>query len=256
MATLRVSPLLLIIVLGTACLTGCGVVFINRGSKNNAYADYIRDPKIETKQSLPDINLKVSNFNDGTKFMNPALYGAGLGYWRVVATEGNIPNNNFIAPGGAEGGVTKAAHISGYLADKGDASYPTLALEGRFRQSGYHYDLSPFKGVRFYYKSNDKAGRRKFEFGIASTVPTAEGGVCVDQCNNHFGVTLPPSADWSSKSYLFSELAREEGWGATLESSDFADHLKEVVFIKWESGTSNVAGNYLIDFWVDKVEFY
>ncbi len=256
MASLRASTLVLITVLGLTLLAGCGVVFINKGSKNNAYAEYIRDPKVATKQSLPSDNLKISSFNDGSKFMNALLYGAGLGFWTVIATEGNVANNVFIGPGGVEGSASKAAHVTGYLADKGDASYPTLSLEGHFRRSGYYYDLSPFKGVRFYYKSNDKAGRRKFEFGIASTVPSADGGVCVDQCNNHFGITLSPSADWSLKSYAFSDLVREDGWGATLESADFADHLREVVYIKWESGTSNIAGTYLIDYWVDKVEFY
>ncbi len=67
---------------------------------------------------------------------------------------------------------------------------------------------------------------------------------------------MKPSYDWTQQSFDFKALSREEGWGATLESDDFADHLKEVVLMKWENGTNNVAGMYHIDYWVDKVEFY
>jgi len=84
----------------------------------------------------------------------------------------------------------------------------------------------------------------------------ADGGVCTDQCGNHFGVFLKPTLDWTLESFDLKSLTREEGWGATLDSDDFMDHLKEVVYIKWENGTSNVPGLYHIDYWVDQVEFY
>jgi hypothetical protein len=84
----------------------------------------------------------------------------------------------------------------------------------------------------------------------------ADGGVCTDQCGNHFGVFLKPTLDWTVESFDLKSLVREEGWGATLDSDDFMDHLKEVVYIKWENGTNNVPGLYKIDYWVDQVEFY
>ncbi len=238
---------------GLVLLTGCGAVFINEGSKASSYAEHIPDAQLLHKSSIPADNRKISNFSDGTVYMDPYLYGAGLGYWQVIATDGSIPNTNFIATGGVDG--DKAAHITGYLNDVGDGKYPTLALEGKFKKTTY-YDLSLFHGVRFYYKSNDQATRRRFEFGIASTVPVADGGVCTDQCGNHFGVFLKPTLDWVAESFDFKSLNREEGWGATLDSDDFMDHLKEVVYIKWENGTNNVPGLYKVDYWVDRVEFY
>ncbi|HTA76075.1 MAG TPA: hypothetical protein VK791_02840 [bacterium] len=253
MLSSRVFLIFLIGSFGLSLLTGCGVVFINQGSKASSYADNIPDARLVHKSSVPSENRQISSFADGTQYMNPYLYGAGLGYWQVLAGDGSIPNNNFISNGGVDSG--RAAHIAGYLNDVGDAKYPTLALEGKFKKTGY-YDLTPFHGVRFYYKSNDQAVRRRFSFGVASTVSVADGGVCTDQCGNNFGVFMKPSYDWTQQSFDFKALSREEGWGATLESDDFADHLKEVVLIKWENGTNNVPGMYRIDYWVDKVEFY
>jgi hypothetical protein len=248
----RAIPLLTLS-LGLVLLAGCGAVFINEGSKASAYADNIPDAQLRHKSSVPNENRKISNFNDGSNYMNPYLYGSGLGYWQVIASDGSIPNAQFISTGGLFG--NRSAHITGYLNDTGDAKYPTLALEGKFKKTSY-YDLSLFHGVRFYYKSNDQAVRRRFEFGIASTVPVSDGGVCTDQCGNHFGIFMKPNLDWTLESFDFKALTREEGWGATLESDDFMDHLKEVVYIKWENGTNNVPGLYHIDYWVDQVEFY
>jgi hypothetical protein len=252
MLSSRVISFIVISSLGISLLAGCGVVFINQGSKASSYAENIPDARLIHKSSVPGENRQISNFTDGTRYMSPYLYGSGLGYWQVVATDGSIPNNNFIA-NGTDG--VRAAHITGYLNDTGDAKYPTLALEGKFKQTGY-YDLTSFHGVRFYYKSNDQAVRRRFAFGIASTVSVADGGVCTDQCGNNFGVFLQPTIDWAQENFDFKAMTREEGWGATLDSDDFADHLKEVVLIKWENGTNNVPGMYKIDYWVDKVEFY
>jgi hypothetical protein len=255
MTSLRVFSLLLVGVSAISLLiAGCGAVFINQGSRNDSYADGIINPNMPRKTDIPQENRIISDFEDGTKTMNPELYGSGLGFWTAAASDNSVFINNFISNGGANGS-TRAAHISGMLVDRGDAKYPTLALEGKFKKNGT-YDVSPFRGVQFYYRSADRAGRRRFEIGIASTVPVSDGGVCVEQCGNHFGANLSASSDWVEVSYSFDQLKREEGWGATLNSDDFVDHRKEVIYLKWENGTNNIPGMYNIDYWVDDVQFY
>ena len=246
---------LLSLFLGLSLLAGCGAVFINQGSRNSAYGEDQADPNANKKTSVPEGNRVVADFEDGTKSMNPALYGASLGSFTAYAPEGMIPFN-FITAGGANG-TKMAAHITGVLWDRGTGSYSAYTLVGRFKTSGY-FDASAFQGIKFYYKcpSTDRAPRRRFGVGIASTVSKNYGGVCVDKCGNDYGVNLKPANDWQELAYNFADLKREEGWGDSIDPPDFTDHLKEIIYIKWDHGTANVAGGYNIDYWVDEVEFF
>jgi hypothetical protein len=245
----------LFIVSGLSLLAGCGAVFVNEGSRNASVAEGVANPNLPLKTTVPAEARMISDFEDGTKNMNPKLYGSGLGFWRTVSSDGNMPNYDFVVSGGASG--SKSARVFGMLIDHGNARYPAFALEGKFKRTGY-YDAGAFKGIRFYYRcpAADKAAKRRFGIGIASTVPVAEGGVCQEQCGNHFGANLTNSEEWTQKSFLFSELKREEGWGASLGSPEFTDHLREIIYIKWENSANNTVGAYAIDYGVDDVEFF
>jgi hypothetical protein len=239
-----------------AVLAGCGAVFINKGSRNAAYAHNIPNPNLPSPSTVSSEARVISDFEDGTKYMNPKLYGAGLGIWFTSSWDGNMPNFNFVEAGGAND-TRMAAHVYGTLYDRGNGKMPAFVLEGKFKASGY-YDLSPFQGVKFYYKcpATDRAAKRRFGFGIASTVPVMDGGVCREQCGNDYGAPLASTNDWVEKTYAFSDLKQEENWGEVIDPPDFTDHLKEVICIKWENGSNNVPGAVPIDFWVDEIEFY
>ena len=240
---------------GLLLLAGCGAVFINQGSRNNAYGENIVDPNKPQRNLVPAENQVIADFEDGTKSMNPVLLGAGLGSFTAYSPQGIIPFN-FISAAGANG-TKMAAHLTGTLWDRGNGVYSSFALMGKFKVNGY-FDASAFHGIKFYYKctSADRAPRRRFGIGIASTVPAALGGVCLQKCGNDYGANLKPADDWQALSYDFSDLKREDGWGESVDPPDLTDHLKEIVYIKWDHGTTNVAGTYNVDYWVDEVEFY
>jgi hypothetical protein len=141
--------------------------------------------------------------------------------------------------------------------DTGDFTYPSIVLQGKFHPQG-NYDAALFNGIRFYYKcpQSDKAHRRRFAVAIAPTVSTAEGGSCLDQCGNHFGANLDPAQDWVQLTFKFGDLAREQGWGSSVDPPGLADHLQEMMYIKWEHGANNVKGVFAMDYWIDEVEFF
>ncbi len=254
MALTRTSSFLSLF-LGLFLLAGCGAVFINQGSRNNAYAENQVDPNASKQTSVPESNRVVADFENGTKAMNSILFGAGLGSFIAYSPQGVIPFN-FVSAGGANG-TKMAAHVNGTLWDRGNGVYSSYALLGRFKTSGY-FDASAFQGIKFYYKcpSTDRAPRRRFGLAIASTAPVALGGVCQQKCGNDYGANLKPTSDWQEMSYNFTDLKREEGWGESIDPPDFTDHLKEIIYIKWDHGTTNVAGTYNVDYWVDEVEFF
>jgi hypothetical protein len=235
-------------------LAGCGAVFVNEGSQNAFLAEGLKNPDKPPKPQLSRASRLMGDFEDGTTSMNPKLYSSNEGSW--MATNGSEILSGFIAAGGANG-TTRAAHLRGMVVDTGDFSYPALVLQGKFHANG-NYDASLFIGVRFYYKNapDDKAHRSRFSVAIAPTVSSSEGGSCLDQCGNHYGANINPSAEWTQVSYKFGDLAREQGWGATVTPPGLPDHLQELVYLKWEHGANNVKGTFMMDYSIDEVEFF
>jgi hypothetical protein len=209
-------------------------------------------PKVNV---LPEQKV-VGDFEDGSMNLNPKLYGAPSGKWNAFSYAGNTINTPFIVPGGANG-TKMAAHIWGTLTNKGDGSYPAFTLQAMFKDSGY-FDASMFQGLKFYYKcpADDKALQRRFSVTLKVTLPTSNGGSCTDQCYNHFGADLSMTGDWSLKSYAFTDLKRQSGWGSPVTPPDFTDHLTELKGFEWSHNSQNTAGSYPIDYWVDEVEFF
>lgn len=256
MLRLKIHPLIPVFSL-LALLAGCGMVFVNKGSKNEPLTDGLMNPSEFRAKVVVSAEQKIiGNFEDGTERMNPKLYGSSDGLWMALSFAGNTVNNPFIVPGGANG-TGMAAHIFGVLVNKGDGSYPAFRLTGKLKMGGY-YDASSFDGVRFYYKcpSDDKSVNRRFSIPIAATVPTSDGGTCVDGCYNHFEKDLSPTDGWVQVKAPFKDLQRQPYWGSPVTPPEFIDHLKEIVNIEWDHDAANTKGKYNIDYWVDEVEFY
>ncbi|HEY5038820.1 MAG TPA: hypothetical protein VIJ93_07100, partial [bacterium] len=169
--------------MGISVLAGCGAVFVNEGSKNASLADGISNPNAGQPKKInvsPEARI-ISNFEDGSNNMNSKLIGGGSGSWIDYGGDDGKPSAQFVVSGGANG-TKMATHIFGTLVDHGNGKYPEFALSGKFKEGGM-YDASPFSGIKFYYKcpATDQASKRRFVIGIAQTVPTSDGGTCVDQ---------------------------------------------------------------------------
>jgi len=224
--------------------------------KQEPLTDGLKNPsENKPKVQVPAEAKIIGNFEDGTNHMSSKLYGAPAGVWNAFSYGGNTITMPFIVSGGANGSKM-AAHIYGTLTNKGDGSYPSFTLQGQFTPSG-PYDASAFQGIRFYYKCPvvDQASTRRFSIPIRATLPTSAGGTCSDQCYNHFGADLS-TGDWSQKTFSFSDLKRQAGWGSPVNPPDFTDHLNEIMGIQWDHNDQNTAGTYHIDYWVDEVEFF
>ncbi|HEY5039900.1 MAG TPA: hypothetical protein VIJ93_12580 [bacterium] len=242
---------------GISIIASCGAVFVNEGAKTASLGKGLADPEAsKPKVNVPKEACFISNFDDGSTNVSTKLYGGASGAWMTLSFDGNTPNSDFVAAGGANG-TKMAAHVFGTLVDHGKGTYPSFTLQGKFKNSG-SYDASAFTGIRFYFKcpSDDQAIKRRFAIGTAATLPGSEGGVCAGDCYNHFGAFMEASNDWVQKSYAFSDLKREQGWGSPVVPPDLTDHLKEFIYIKWDHGGDNHAGTYKIDYWADEIEFF
>lgn len=254
--TFRQNVLLLSSSLFLAFFAGCGGVLVNEGSKGEPLTDGLRDPAdLAAKVDVPADQKVIGNFEDGSTNMNPKLFGSGSGTWNAYASGGTI-GTPWIVDGGANG-TGHAAHIAGTLTNKGDNTYPAFMLQGMMKKGGA-LDGRMFQGIRFYYKcpATDQATARRFAMPIAATLPTSGGGTCSDGCYNHFGADLSMTGDWTLKSFSFSDLKRQSGWGSPVTPPDFTDHLKELMNLEWSHNSGNSAGTYNIDYWVDEVEFF
>ncbi|HVZ81485.1 MAG TPA: hypothetical protein VHE12_11920 [bacterium] len=254
---LRLNALLLSPVLTLLFLAGCGGVLVNEGAKNEPLTDGLRDPAaLAAKVDVPADQKVIGNFEDGSTNMNPKLFGSGSGTWSAFGTGGNTIGNSWIVEGGANG-TGHAVHIFGTLVNKGDNSYPAFMLQGALK-SGGRLDARMFQGIRFYYKcpATDQATTRRFNMPIPATLPASNGGTCTDGCYNHFGADLSVTGDWTRKSFDFTDLKRQAGWGSPITPPDLVDHLKELTNLEWSHNSGNSAGTYAIDYWVDEVEFF
>lgn len=247
-----------LLLLGVAALVaGCGARLVNLGAKDEPLTDGLKDPAaLKAKVVVPAEQRLVSNFDDGTRTVNPKLFNGGGGSWSAFSYGGNTVNDPFVVPGGANG-TPMAAHLFGTLVNKGDNQYPAFTLTFKPKAAGL-YDAGAFTGIRFYYKCPpaDKTTFRTLGIPIAATLPASSGGTCQDGCYNHFRSELPASADWTVLSLAFNTFKRQAGWGSPVNPPEFTDHLNEIVDFEWSNNVGNTAGSFPVDFWVDEVEFY
>ncbi len=228
---------------------------MNKGSVQEPLSDGLVNPdQNRPKITVPHDQEVIGNFDDGSTNMNPQLYKAPNGTWSAYSYAGNTVNYPFVVAGGANG-TKMAAHVSGTLANKGDATYPAFLLSGKFTPAGY-YDAGAFSGIRFYYKCpNDQASNRRFNIATAPTTPPSAGGTCASNCYDHFGQDLSQANDWTLVTVSFKD-AKRIGWGSPVAPPDFTDHLNQIIDIEWTHNTQNTPGKVTIDYWVDEVEFY
>jgi hypothetical protein len=67
---------------------------------------------------------------------------------------------------------------------------------------------------------------------------------------------LASTDEWEQKSFRFSDLKRESGWGSPVMPPDMTDHLAEFLALQWSHSGTNVPATFPIDYWVDEVEFF
>jgi hypothetical protein len=141
----------------------------------------------------------------------------------------------------ARGMSTRAAHtFGGPFAQWG-------ALIGVSLSSDQAYDLSRFSGVRFWVRSGafNPGAANRVRFMLPTAQTNAGGGCTV--CNDHFGVFVPLTPQWTRIEVEFSELA-QEGFGAPEPPSPDLTTVSAIQFI-FPQGVS-------FDLWVDDVELY
>jgi hypothetical protein len=67
---------------------------------------------------------------------------------------------------------------------------------------------------------------------------------------------MESSDEWQLKSYAFTDLKRESGWGSPVMPPDITDHLAEFINLQWANSGMNLPAKYTVDYWVDEVEFF
>lgn len=74
------------------------------------------------------------------------------------------------------------------------------------------YDVSSYSGISLWLKAT---GVTSLEVLIptSATTPSAEGGVCATDCNDHFARSVSVSSTWALVEIPFSSLT-QGGWGA------------------------------------------
>lgn len=170
---LRVRIPIYATLVASACLAGCGAVWVNQGAKNEPLVDGLRDPSAtKAKVVVPPEQKLISNFEDGTANVNPKLYNGGGGSFNAYTYGGNTINSTFVVDGGPNGSK-KAIHIFGTLLNKGDNQYPAFTVAAKLKGSGL-YDASAFSGISYNFKStSDAALIHKISIPIAATMPTS-----------------------------------------------------------------------------------
>jgi len=213
-------------------------------------------------------------------------FESGTGVYATLA-EANRPGNLVILPGAAmvinptagygsgagalvspgANGTNFCYHISGSVTDTGNASYPSLQLQIPLEKSASvtaYYDAELFTGVKFYLKvmGTDNAGKRIFSIPVAQTEPPSSGGDCSpsaspNACYNDFFVNYSStSGAWQPFSSSFSSFTRG-AYGSTITPTTLSGlNLRQILYLDWSESNNNVAGNIIIDFYVDEIQFY
>lgn len=102
------------------------------------------------------------------------------------------------------------------------------------------YDASAYAGIRFYAKATTTF--KTVRVNVSQVLTDASQDAC-DECDDHFGVTLPLTEEWKEYKLLFADLKRE-GWGDPVDKLHL-DELLGVMFL--------VKANKSVDFWIDDI---
>jgi len=140
---------------------------------------------------------------------------------------------------------TRGMHTSGGpFATSSPILGTTLASDGT---EPVPYDLSGFKGIRLWVRSNSTSPMAAKEARLnLPTSATSRGGACMI-CGDHFGVSVPLTSKWVQVEVPFSSL-KQSGFGRPLIAK--AD-LKLVTALEFQ-----FSRNLSFDVWLDDIELY
>jgi len=200
---------------------------------------------------------RIDQFDLGSAAVNPTLLNAAGGGGSFAVSMLNpavtpvIPA--FVATGGVGAlGTQGAAHVTGALVDTGNANaLTTWQLTATLNPGSGKYDATPFRGVRYYFKTGpaDTATSRTFTAMLTTTSNGTDFSMPIQ------GV----GASWSEVDTQFDRMTRP-GWaygGSPLTPPTLSGaNLVNMTALQWSEGRGGAYGSAQADFWVDEVFFY
>jgi hypothetical protein len=221
------------------------------GGGSAVTADCTMDPG-----STPD---DLSTFEDGTGSVLPNEMRNGGWYSYVdtattcsvmpvphtTATAAEIPGGrcaslfalNFKGTGCTDWGAGVGTDLAAPPAtDGGAATGPKVA-----------YDMTPYKGVSFWSRS-DMGSSMRMKMPMTDETKTTDGGDCVEsattKCSDDFGANIALTKNWIKHTVMFSTLTQEK-WGKA-----FTWNPAHVTSIQFQ-----VPKGAAFDVWIDDVAF-
>jgi hypothetical protein len=192
-----------------------------------------------------DPDNMIDNFEDGDGALIPN--GGRQGYWytfndATVDAVQTPPVDMVLPEAGGAAGTMMAIHTTGSgFAEWGAGIGIDLNSSGGDMPIKMVYDSSAFTGIVLMAKGN---GQIRAAVQIEATIPEAEGGTCVLDCDPH-GKVLLLTDEWQQFTLPFDQL-NQEGWG-TPASWD----ATTVVGVQFKVGK-----DLEFDFWIDEMGFY
>lgn len=173
-------------------------------------------------------NDVIDDMEDGDQ-LTCANDGRGGDWWTAIgkttATIDPPTDEDFPAyalDADARGGSAYGMHLAGSGFGRTEEDWASL---GFFLAGGEPYALSTSQGITFYGKANVDVTIH-VTFATATTTPTAEGGDCVDDCNDHYALGAEFTTSWKQFVIPFASL-KQEGWG---EKDEDLEHTLFVYF--------------------------
>ena len=199
-------------------------------------------------------DLLIDDFEDGDGFIKLPR----VGYWGAFNSGTPIvqsPPSGTIGvdfPASDDGTGNFAAHTSGseqasvagryaliaalLRHDVGQATAPACAA----------YDASSFTGVRFRVKGSTTSQLVQLQVPTLKTQGVMYGGTCSANCEDHFVVNVPVSANWTTASFHWSDL-HQLGFGQAVSFEP-----AQILAVQWEVASDQGPE---FDFWIDDVSF-
>ena len=227
---------------------------------------------------FPDYTL-VSNFDGNLNptpepgnFINAHLLEAGVtgnivkepGVWLAINNFTNNEACTMTIMGPGANGTANACHMTGYLTDNADGSYPSAAIMGFPDISypppykGYHADY--FKGVKFYLNITPQDTAIDRYFYIQTTqeqVPPVGTCTAGKQCYNYFGHTYTaPTNGWQLQTFDFTQLAPGPYGFQPTPLTLTGVNLEQIIGLEFAESMQNSKGTANLDLWFDEIYFY
>ena len=168
------------------------------------------------------------------------------GYWYTFndgqgGTQAPAPNGPFLPdansggyPGSARARRTQGSGFSGYAGFGFDLNNPAGSRQA--------YDASTYGGIVLWVRGSVNL---RVLFPTRATAPVNEGGECLSNCNDSFGLNIPVALEWAEQTVPFATLHQ---LGA---SNAVPFDPKALLGIAFSVPTGGA-----FDVWVDEIGFY